>query len=68
MRQLSPATKKSLQAVVNADISDLDLSQATRRSEQALQVGEYAARRLEASEREQRLRRFAGTMQERASA
>ncbi|WP_028998908.1 host attachment protein [Azohydromonas australica] len=68
MRQLSPATKKSLRAVVDADISDLDLTQTIRRSEHALQAGEYANRQREASDRERRLRRFVGAMPEKAAA
>ncbi|NML17815.1 host attachment protein [Azohydromonas caseinilytica] len=62
MRQLSPATKKMLQAVVDTDISDLGLPQAAQRSEQALQAGEYAARRRDASDQARRLRHFAGGM------
>lgn len=68
MRQLSPATKRGLSAVIDTDISDLDPAQAARRSEQALQAGEYAARQREASEREHRLRRFAGTLPEKVAA
>jgi hypothetical protein len=68
MRQLSPITKRALRAVVDADISDLDPTQTARRSEQELQASEYAARQQEASDRERRLHRFAGTMPEKAAA
>jgi aminoglycoside phosphotransferase len=68
MRHLSPATKRSLRAVVDTDISDLDPTQPARRSEQELHAGEYANRQREASERERRLRRFAGTTPEKAAA
>jgi protein required for attachment to host cells len=39
MRQLSPALKKTLRAVVDADISELALSDAQRRIEQELDAG-----------------------------
>ncbi|WP_028998145.1 host attachment protein [Azohydromonas australica] len=68
MRQLSPATKRSLRAVVDADISDLDPTQTARRSEQELQAGEYANRQREAADRERRLRRFAGAILEEKAA
>ena len=42
MRQLSPALKKTLRAVVDADISDLELPDATRRIEQELDTAAQA--------------------------
>ena len=51
MRQLSPALKKTLRAVVDADISDLALPDATRRIEQAIAGADEALRQGEAPHR-----------------
>jgi protein required for attachment to host cells len=54
MRQLSPALKKTLRAVVDADISDLALPDATRRIEQALDSADQALRQGDAPHRHAR--------------